>query len=123
MKPVSSTCTGHVRVHFLGSGRLGVPVLDALIADPRIEFLGVTTQPARPAGRRRRLVTTPLGEHAVERGLCVETCANVNDAAFLEKIERRARTWGRQAGVEFGEALTTVSFPVLDDLPQRRWSS
>jgi bacillithiol biosynthesis deacetylase BshB1 len=47
----------------------------------------------------------------------------INDSSFLEKIERRARTWGRQAGVEFGEALRTSAFPVLADLPDGRWSS
>jgi hypothetical protein len=47
----------------------------------------------------------------------------INDASFLEKIERRGRTWGRLAGVEFGEALATASFPVCDDLPEGRWST
>jgi bacillithiol biosynthesis deacetylase BshB1 len=47
----------------------------------------------------------------------------INDAAFLEKIERRALTWGRRAGVEHGEALCSQAVPVLDDLPDRRWSS
>jgi bacillithiol biosynthesis deacetylase BshB1 len=46
----------------------------------------------------------------------------INDASFLEKIERRAATWGRRAGVTYGEALATPSFPVLDDLPRERWS-
>ena len=32
----------------------------------------------------------------------------INDAAFLEKIERRARTWGRRAGVDYGEALCSA---------------
>jgi len=45
----------------------------------------------------------------------------INDASFLEKIERRARTWGRRAGVEFGEALCSLSFPVMTDLPAERW--
>jgi len=51
------------------------------------------------------------------------TATMINDTSFLEKIERRARTWGRQAGVEFGEALRTAAFPVLDDLPDGRWNS
>jgi bacillithiol biosynthesis deacetylase BshB1 len=46
----------------------------------------------------------------------------INDAAFLEKIERRARTWGRRAGIEFGEALCGAVFPVAADLPRERWS-
>ena len=46
----------------------------------------------------------------------------INDTAFLEKIERRARTWGRRAGVALGEALASPSFPVLNDLPDERWA-
>lgn len=46
----------------------------------------------------------------------------INDPAFLDRIERRARTWGRRAGVEMAEALCTDSAPVLSDLPGERWS-
>lgn len=45
----------------------------------------------------------------------------INDASFLEKIERRARTWGRRAGAEFGEAVCSAAHPVLTDLPDQRW--
>lgn len=45
----------------------------------------------------------------------------INDAAFLEQIERRARTWGRQAGVELAEALAGDPVPVLADLPPEAW--
>lgn len=45
----------------------------------------------------------------------------INEAGFLEHIERRARTWGRGAGVEVAEALATTAVPVLGDLPQERW--
>jgi len=45
----------------------------------------------------------------------------INDAAFLEKIERRARNWGRRAGVELAEALCGPAAPVLADLPEVPW--
>jgi bacillithiol biosynthesis deacetylase BshB1 len=45
----------------------------------------------------------------------------INDGAFMEKIERRARTWGRRAGVAFGEGLCAPACPVLADLPEQRW--
>ncbi len=47
----------------------------------------------------------------------------INDPAFAEKIERRARAWGRRAGVTMAEALTTEAAPVLTDLPGERWST
>lgn len=46
----------------------------------------------------------------------------INDAAFMERIERRARTWGRRAGCAFAEALCTRAAPVHDDLPGARWA-
>lgn len=45
----------------------------------------------------------------------------INDTAFLEKIERRARTWGRRAGVTMGEALCGSPCPVATDFPTDRW--
>jgi bacillithiol biosynthesis deacetylase BshB1 len=45
----------------------------------------------------------------------------INDASFLAKIERRAETWGRRAGVRYGEALCTAAVPVVTDFPQGRW--
>ncbi len=45
----------------------------------------------------------------------------INDPAFLERITRRARVWGRRAGVAYGEALQTEAVPVVDDLPPEKW--
>jgi bacillithiol biosynthesis deacetylase BshB1 len=45
----------------------------------------------------------------------------INDPAFLQRIEDRARRWGRQAGVAFAEAVTTQQVPVVADLPQEPW--
>lgn len=46
----------------------------------------------------------------------------INDPAFLERIERRARTWGRRAGVELAEAWRSTAAPVVQDLPGDRWA-
>ncbi len=46
----------------------------------------------------------------------------INDPAFLEHIERRAREWGFRAGATHAEALRTAAAPVLTDLPAERWS-
>lgn len=45
----------------------------------------------------------------------------INDPAFLERIEDRARRWGRLAGVARAEALTTPQAPVVADLPEEPW--
>ncbi len=46
----------------------------------------------------------------------------INDAGFLEKIERRGREWGLRAGVEYAEALRSSAAPVVTDLPRETWS-
>ncbi len=51
-----------------------------------------------------------------------QTSTMINDPSFLGKIERRARTWGRLAGVELAEAWSSRAVPVATDLPRGRWA-
>lgn len=45
----------------------------------------------------------------------------INDPAFLQRIEDRARRWGRRAGVTHAEALAGRHVPVVTDLPTEPW--
>ncbi len=45
----------------------------------------------------------------------------INDPGFLERIEDRARRWGRRAGVARAEALGGAQVPVVADLPGEPW--
>ncbi len=47
---------------------------------------------------------------------------HINDPDFLTSLADRARTWGRRAGVRYGEALVTRVVPVLADLPPEEWA-
>ncbi len=47
----------------------------------------------------------------------------INDGSFLERIQRRARNWGRRAGCQYAEAFCTNSIPVLEDFPEVEWRS
>ena len=58
------------RVLFMGTPDFAVPSL-ATLADSSHDLVGVITQPDRPAGRGRRLVSSPVKRFAVERGLTV----------------------------------------------------
>jgi len=78
-----SNCAAPVRVFFLGSGRLGLPVLARLAEADGIYLTGVATQPDRPSGRRRRLHPTPIGEYAETLGVPLLKPASVNTALFL----------------------------------------
>ncbi|HUW10152.1 MAG TPA: methionyl-tRNA formyltransferase [Anaerolineae bacterium] len=58
------------RVLFMGTPEFAVPSLEAL-ADSNYHVVGVVTQPDRPSGRGRKLVSSPVKRFAVEHGLAV----------------------------------------------------
>jgi bacillithiol biosynthesis deacetylase BshB1 len=45
----------------------------------------------------------------------------INDASFLDRVERRALMWGHRAGCRHAEALRTAAVPVVRDLPEEPW--
>lgn len=101
-----------VRVYFLSSGRIGVPILDALCQDTRLELVGIGSQQDKEAGRKKRLSPTPLAAHAQELGMSVDKPATVNSPDFLEHLEHLAV-----------ELLVVASFgqilkPAILDLPK-----
>ena len=49
---------------FFGSGAFAVPILDALVGDPRLDVIAVVTAPDRPAGRGRAIRQTPVAARA-----------------------------------------------------------
>lgn len=51
-----------------------------------------------------------------------QIATTINDPEFLDKIERRGRTWGRRAGTRWAEALTGDAAPILNSMPSERWS-
>jgi methionyl-tRNA formyltransferase len=55
-----------VRTVFLGSGAFGGPALRVLAAHPAVDVVAVVTAPARPAGRRQVLTSTPIAMLAGE---------------------------------------------------------
>jgi methionyl-tRNA formyltransferase len=79
-----------VRVYYLASGALGIPSLETMANSPQVELCGVGTQPDRPAGRRRQLQPTPVAARADELGIPCERIPNVNDDAFLDRLEALA---------------------------------
>jgi methionyl-tRNA formyltransferase len=49
-----------MRVLFIGTGEIGVPVLRWLIESPEHELIGVVTQPDKPVGREQRIAAPPI---------------------------------------------------------------
>lgn len=77
-----------MRIVYFGSGEFGVPTLKAL-AKSRHEIPLVVTQPARPAGRGRRLQPTAVATLANELHLKCLECENVNTPEFLAVLRSR----------------------------------
>ncbi len=82
--------TSPIRVYFIGSGRIAVPVLETLIKTADVDLCGIATQPDRPAGRRRAPAPTPVAECANAHGLAAAKPASVNDSEFLESLSSSA---------------------------------
>ncbi len=77
-----------LRVYFMGTGDIAVPVLKALVEDQRIELVGVCTQPDRVKGRKKVPTPSPLGAAAEEmpQVAAVDKPATVNTPKFLEYV-------------------------------------
>ena len=98
-----------VRVYYLASGPIGIPILEALRMDARIRLCGIGTQPDRPSGRRRSPTPTPVKAAGTASGLMVETHESVNCPAFLERL--RALDVELLVVASFGQLLRE---PVLE---------
>jgi methionyl-tRNA formyltransferase len=74
-----------MRIVYLGSGQFGLPCLDALAQSNHTITL-IVTQPARPAGRGRKLDTTPAARWAAEHSIPVTETPDVNATETVDRI-------------------------------------
>lgn len=82
--PRSTAPGARPRIWFMGSGRIAVPALAALMACPRIEVVGIATQPDRPQGRKRTMQPTPVGAWCQQHGVPVQQPESVNRPEFVQ---------------------------------------
>jgi len=73
-----------LRILYMGSGRIAVPALAALLACPQMEVVGIATQPDRPQGRQRSLTPTPVGAWCQRHGVPVQQPGSVNRPEFVQ---------------------------------------
>ena len=99
------------RLVFFGTPEFALPALEALVAAGRRPAL-VVTQPARPAGRGRRLVEPPVALRALALGLAVAQPERVRDPGFLADLGKLAPDLG--IVVAFGQIFPRA----LLDLPR-----
>ena len=74
-----------MRIVFMGSGEFGVLSLRWLRGAGH-ELLEVVTQPARPAGRGKKVAPTPIARAAGELALPLRQCLDVNEPEFVHHI-------------------------------------
>lgn len=99
-----------MRLIFFGSGEFGLPTLQALHKAHDVAL--VVTQPDRPAGRKRRMQATPIGQWATEKALPILKPKKVNEPDTVEQIRNiRAEAhivvaFGQKIGQQIIEAPT-----------------
>lgn len=74
------------RVLFFGTASFSVPLLEALIADPRFLVCGVVTQPDRPAGRKGIPAAPPTKLAAERKNIPVFQFETVKDTEVIQKL-------------------------------------
>jgi methionyl-tRNA formyltransferase len=111
--PAPGRAAGRVRTIFLGSGAFAVPILDALLADPRLELVGVVTAPDRRAGRGRTILPTPVARRARAVWMPLLQPARVRDEAVVAEIAALQPELGVLA--DYGQIVPRA----LLDLPRR----
>ena len=81
-----SASDGPARTVFFGSGRFAVPILDALVAAPEVDVVGVVSAPDRPSGRGHSPSATPVAARAGELGLTLLRPERIRDPATISAI-------------------------------------
>ncbi|RZU48942.1 methionyl-tRNA formyltransferase [Krasilnikovia cinnamomea] len=103
-----------MRLIFAGTPAVAVPSLDAIAASGH-ELLAVVTRPDAPAGRGRKLVRSPAGAWADERGIEVLTPQRPREPEFLERL--RALAPDCVPVVAYGALVP----PAALEIPKRGW--
>lgn len=108
-----------MRLIFLGSGSFGLPTLERLHAQH--ELLAVITQPDKPAGRKRIMTPTPVGQWAVAQGLPTFKEDDVNTPAFVQQV--RDLQPDAAVVIAFGQKLSPQLIEALGQLAVNLHSS
>lgn len=105
---------GACRIVFMGTPDFAVPALEALIAAPAYQVVGVVTQPDRPAGRGQQMQSPPVKHIATAAGLPVlQPEQRIDKTDALEQL----RAWAPDflVVVAFGQILR----PAVLAVPRR----
>jgi methionyl-tRNA formyltransferase len=77
-----------MNIVYLGSGQFGLPCLNAILCS-RHNITLVITQPAQPAGRGRKLASTPAANWAIEHSIPLVEIPDVNAPDIVTLIREQ----------------------------------
>ncbi len=103
-----------MRLVFAGTPQTAVPSLDALLAS-RHEVAAVVTRPDAPAGRGRKVESSPVARRAAAAGIEVLTPSRARDPQFLDRMREVAPDCAPM--VAYGALLPQS----LLDIPRHGW--
>jgi methionyl-tRNA formyltransferase len=79
-----------MRVVFIGTGEIGLPVLRWLRETPEQEFVGVVTQPDKPVGREQRIQAPPIKAALSDSGIPVLQPERIKREEAVQQIRALA---------------------------------
>lgn len=79
-----------IKVYFMGSGEIAVPVLKALNKSGKLKLQGVATQPDRAKGRKKVLQSTPVANFAENNNINLKKTSSVNEKSFVDFLKELA---------------------------------
>ena len=74
-----------MRIVFIGTGEIGVPILKALLNSEH-EVIAVVTQPDKPVGREQRIEPPPIKKAIAETRIPILQPAKIKDPRTIEEI-------------------------------------
>ncbi|MCP4177820.1 MAG: methionyl-tRNA formyltransferase [bacterium] len=76
------------KIYFVGSGKIAVPIIDKIHRSEKLDLVGICTQQDRPAGRKKKLLPTPVGAWAEEHNIKINKPVSVNDESFISNLKK-----------------------------------
>jgi len=76
-----------MRILFMGTGGIGVPVLQSLFESGEHQVIGVVTQPDKPAGRKQELLPSPVKQIALLHGVPVLQPARMRSPEAVASVK------------------------------------
>lgn len=75
-----------MRIIFIGTGEIGLPALEMLLAAPDHQVLAVVTQPDKPVGRHQELHASPVKQRALKDHVSIFQPAKIRDRAAIDQL-------------------------------------